>query len=216
MWSVALLVLRLRTTKMFYTLIITVVPLLSVIGLPSLVLGRIFTPLALGTRIVVSIKPFRKDVRRRDRIRSSVVLALKVTHAFPDRACWHAAHTRVHWRSTDRALVLAWWDAQKPPTLQHEGLTLIILLIVRGSGDMHTQKCLIMIATMMRGVQSGPKQTLYTCLVLVGRAGVRWSLSALQPPSPEGSHLSQKCENSSWEGQSTEACLDPNGTTTWS
>jgi hypothetical protein len=66
---------------MLYILIITVIPLLRVVGFPSLVLDRIFTPIALGTRIIVaSIKPFRKEVRRRGRRRSSVVLALKVTH----------------------------------------------------------------------------------------------------------------------------------------
>jgi hypothetical protein len=40
----------------------------------------VFTPIALGTRIVASIQPFRKEVRRRGRRRSNVVLALKVTH----------------------------------------------------------------------------------------------------------------------------------------
>jgi hypothetical protein len=65
---------------MLYILIITVMPRHCVVGLPSLVLDRIFTPIALGTCIVASIKPFRKEVRRRGRRRSSVVLALKVTH----------------------------------------------------------------------------------------------------------------------------------------
>jgi hypothetical protein len=65
---------------MLYILIITVMPLHCVVGLPSLVLDRIFTPIALGTRIVASIEPFRKEVRRRGRRRSSMVLALKVTH----------------------------------------------------------------------------------------------------------------------------------------
>jgi hypothetical protein len=52
---------------MLYILIITIMPLLCIVGLPSLVLDRIFTPIALGTRIVASIKSFRKEVRRRGR-----------------------------------------------------------------------------------------------------------------------------------------------------
>jgi len=62
-WGVTLLILRLRTTRMLYILIITVMPLLCVDGLPLLVLDVIFTPIAFGARIVVSIKPFRKEVR---------------------------------------------------------------------------------------------------------------------------------------------------------
>jgi hypothetical protein len=64
---------------MLYILIIIVMPLLCVVGLPSLVLDMVFTPISLGTGIV-AIKPFRKEVRRRGRRRSNVVLALKVTH----------------------------------------------------------------------------------------------------------------------------------------
>jgi uncharacterized membrane protein len=61
-------------------LIITVMPLLYFVGLPSLILHKTFTTVALGTRIVARIKPFRKEVRRRSRRRSGVVLALEVTH----------------------------------------------------------------------------------------------------------------------------------------
>jgi hypothetical protein len=63
---------------MLYLLIlITVVPLLCIFRDPSLILDKIFAPIA---PIVASIKPFRKEVRRRSRGRSSVVLALDVTH----------------------------------------------------------------------------------------------------------------------------------------
>jgi len=80
-WCVTLLVLRLRTTRMPYIfIIITVMPLLYFVGLPSLILDKIFTTIALGTGIVARIKPIRKEVRRRSRRRSGVELTLEVTH----------------------------------------------------------------------------------------------------------------------------------------
>jgi hypothetical protein len=62
---------------MLYILfLIAVMPLFCLVGHPS----QIFTPVTVGTRIVVSIKPFRKEVRRRSRGRSGVMLALGFTH----------------------------------------------------------------------------------------------------------------------------------------
>jgi hypothetical protein len=61
---------------LYIIFLITVMPLFCLVGHPSL----IFTPVALGTRIVASIKSFRKEVRRRSRGRCGVMLALGFTH----------------------------------------------------------------------------------------------------------------------------------------
>jgi hypothetical protein len=65
---------------LYFIIIITVMPLVCIFRHPSLILDKIFAPITLGTHIVASIKPFRKEVRRRSRGRSGVVLALEVTH----------------------------------------------------------------------------------------------------------------------------------------
>jgi len=65
---------------MLCILIIALVPLVCIVRPPSLILDVVFTPIALRTRIIASIKPFRKEVRRRGRRRGRVMPALEVTH----------------------------------------------------------------------------------------------------------------------------------------